>query len=401
MKTIITSMVCAVCFFLQPNRTYAQWVNCPNTFSLSGYTMAVNGSTIWAGTQGGVYVSTNNGASFNRSNSGISNSLMIHDIFVSGTTLFALVQNAALPLYRSTDNGASWQLKNTGLSWSTPAPFYINDIAQLGSTLFVATSGGVYRSLDQGDNWSLAGLAGQLTRVVKSNGNKLYAATSSGLFISSDNGVNWAASGLISTDISDLGFKGNLVFACFSQGNGLAKSIDEGQTFNSIPNTTVSTNLLRKMAIANNKILLVGENVFIVFDIDSNTYSLQNTGLTTNNVYSLVVAGEQVYCGTINHGFFKRPLAELGVTSTVSVASMELPNFTIYPNPAREVVNILLGEAYENVSVIIYDFSGRAVYSENILTQQTQIDISFLPKGLYLTTLIAKQGIVVKKMFKY
>ncbi len=66
---------------------------------------------------------------------------------------------------------------------------------------------------------------------------------------------------------------------------------------------------------------------------------------------------------------------------------------TLFPNPATNIVNI----EGENVSsLIIYDVNGRVL----IQSQQKQIDISALAKGVYSVVVISEKNRSVKKMVK-
>jgi hypothetical protein len=56
--------------------------------------------------------------------------------------------------------------------------------------------------------------------------------------------------------------------------------------------------------------------------------------------------------------------------------------FVVYPNPARNVLNIINSTIIENVRV--FDITGRVVLSKRMDDLQGQIDISGLYNGLYI-----------------
>ena len=79
-------------------------------------------------------------------------------------------------------------------------------------------------------------------------------------------------------------------------------------------------------------------------------------------------------------------------------------NFDIYPNPARNVVNVKLSGTSIDSDVIIYDFTGKLVQRTKISNENlspvttTQIDISMLQSGVYFVKLIDKDRDITKKL---
>jgi photosystem II stability/assembly factor-like uncharacterized protein len=72
---------------------------------------------------------------------------LITTIFAVGDTIFAGTDNG---IYRSTNDGETWIEANTGLSESQ----MILSFTKSGEYILVGTSGqGVFRSADNGENW--------------------------------------------------------------------------------------------------------------------------------------------------------------------------------------------------------------------------------------------------------
>jgi hypothetical protein len=71
------------------------------------------------------------------------------------------------------------------------------------------------------------------------------------------------------------------------------------------------------------------------------------------------------------------PLPEI----PLSVDSFGLNTISLYPNPARETINLSIPFDYENFSATIYDLSGRLVKT---VTTPTAIDITELNSGMYI-----------------
>lgn len=132
--------------------------------------LAVLGTNVFAGTNAGVYLTTNNGESWNPVNSGLT-STNITSLAVSDSNLFAGTGGG---VFLSTNNGTSWTAANSGL-----ADPLINSLVTDGTNLFAGTWSGVYFSTNNGTSWnqSHSGLTynGILSLVI--NDTNLFAGT--------------------------------------------------------------------------------------------------------------------------------------------------------------------------------------------------------------------------------
>lgn len=90
-------------------------------------------------------------------------------------------------------------------------------------------------------------------------------------------------------------------------------------------------------------------------------------------------------------GYFVRTNSALG---TVDVKLNSTVNIT--PNPARDVVNILLGN-YSKALVTIHDASGKLVKTANVTTDSNKIDVSALVKGVYMFTITLNDNTTLTK----
>lgn len=118
--------------------------------------LVTNGSTIYAGTLGGVFRSSNQGLTWQPVNTGLT-ATRVNSLTTARGVVFAATDGSGV--FRSADNGASWQSANNGLRG-----VYVNDFAELGDALYACTyndrsekqeKNGVYRSFDNGLTWNL------------------------------------------------------------------------------------------------------------------------------------------------------------------------------------------------------------------------------------------------------
>ena len=116
-------------------------------------------------------------------------------------------------------------------------------------TLFVTADGDVYKSTDDGQNWSLvfndANNGCRFTAIDPTNSNIIYAGGESGLFKSTDGGSTWTPSGngemhgigpFAPSDWSGVSKiritnQGHIYVAAFGAGKGLYRSTDDGSTW--------------------------------------------------------------------------------------------------------------------------------------------------------------------------
>lgn len=90
-------------------------------------------------------------------------------------------------------------------------------------------------------------------------------------------------------------------------------------------------------------------------------------------------------------GYFVRTNSALG-TADVKLNS----TVNITPNPARDVVNILLGN-YSKALVTIHDASGKLVKTANVTTDSNKIDVSALVKGVYMFSITLNDNTTLTK----
>ncbi len=154
------------------------------------YAIAVSQDRIIAGGQRGVLVSDDGGASWMRPDAGMPPDAYVESLAAGRSALFAGTMSG---IFVSRDNGRNWTAANTGL----PEKRNIAYLAAGGKSVFASIEGGIYRSDDGGASWVLAaqGLPqGAGASCLTVNGPTIYAGFSTkGVFASSDDGRTWQA----------------------------------------------------------------------------------------------------------------------------------------------------------------------------------------------------------------
>ncbi len=169
------------------------WTLSAGTASIGVFCMVVKGTNLFMSTVStGVYKSTTNGTTWTAVNTGITNITWMRAIVVKGTDLYAGTDGFGI--YKSTNDGANWSLVNTGL----PGSFYsVSALAVVGNNIIAGTYGaGVYKSTNNGGSWSAVnnGISSTDDMLCMGvNGTSIYASTILGNLYKTTDYTNWNA----------------------------------------------------------------------------------------------------------------------------------------------------------------------------------------------------------------
>ena len=151
-------------------------------------------SSIYAATIDGIHISSNDGASWVKTGTGIITGICV----VSTSALVASTDGAGVMI--SQDGGMTWSYQKPGVilhTWdpSTIASLRVFDVFSDGVNIYAATDMGLSISTNFGTSWvtkTIAnGLASNQVNALFITGSTIYAATHSGLAISVDSGASW------------------------------------------------------------------------------------------------------------------------------------------------------------------------------------------------------------------
>ncbi|MCU0372990.1 MAG: hypothetical protein MUE56_07075, partial [Ignavibacteria bacterium] len=262
-----------------------------------------NSNTVFAGTSGaGIFRTTNAGENWAAANSGLSGlALNINTIYTVGATIYAGT-NEGIAI--STNNGTSWTVSTNGLP--VPSSKRIFGITIQGTTLFVGTANGVYKSNDGGATFTSTTNDLTFTTVnhMVSDATYLFIATQGGgVFRSSNGGANWTSfNNLLTSNLTaTLRIAGNLLF-CGTQGDGIFYSFMTAPGWINVPGL-VNTNPV-SFTIKDNSIYtsLFLKGVSVTSNSGTN-WNYINTGFTSLNVNTLINDGTNLYAATATGAF--------------------------------------------------------------------------------------------------
>jgi photosystem II stability/assembly factor-like uncharacterized protein len=324
-------------------------------FTTSIRCMAIINSNIYAGSSsgsGGVYRSTNNGASWSLFGlSSLVRSITLHpngNIFAttfggvhkySGTSwTTAGLEGLDVPdlsidgngnmyaatwegVYKSTNLGSTWIHLGfqQSITWSVKA---VNNFVLAGRD-----GDGIYKTTDSGANWFLSssGLTAARIWTVESGYNLLLAGASGGAYISTNSGTSWKKTLDYQQGNRFWAFYINSETEIYAGGsNGIYYSSDSGSEWTQIGLQGVSVKSIKKNLL--NNYLFAGTTTGVYRSTDNGvSWSLVNGGLTNTNVNDLEIlpgglilaatgGGYGVYRSTNNGTIWLS--ANTGLTST-------------------------------------------------------------------------------------
>ncbi len=130
------------------------------------------------------------------------------------------------------------------------------------------------------------------------------------------------------------------------------------------------------------------ENIIISNELDDNYIT---SSALQEEAIAETIGG--FYYNTSNH----LPVTALFQFSTLSNTEFAKAqtSFTLYPNPAKNYVNIDIAENVNDNEVIVYDLTGRQVLSQKL--SSNTINVSALPAGIYILKIDNITGKFVKE----
>jgi len=385
-------------------KTNAQWQQTSLNSELTVECLAVSGNNIFAGTtwdEEGIFLSTNNGASWTAVNTGLTGyALDVYALAISGNNIFAGTDDG---VYLSSNNGNSWTA--TGITNTDVCALAIS-----GSNIFAGTWDGVYLSSNNGSSWTavnngLTGVAARNVHALAVSGSNIFAGTGEGVYLSSNNGSSWSAinTGLPTNIVSVEAFaiNGSNIFAgTFEYGAFL--SSNNGSSW-----TAVNTGLNTGNGIYVYSFVTSGNNIFagtgaggsggagVYFSSNNGSNWIEVNTSLEDCVLALAISGGYIFAGTLQDGVWKLPLSQVGIEETDNNAS----NIAVYPNPAADRVFINIKEKQDMI-VQIYNVVGECVLQRELNNGSNEIEISSLSKGIYVIQLTGADGTIQQKLIK-
>ncbi len=143
-----------------------------------------------------------------------------------------------------------------------------------------------------------------------------------------------------------------------------------------------------------------GEDIYMNINDYLDSIGIDRQGVNISRV-AAVSGNGQVLIGIDGSDTYTAPSFIVNMGDIVSVSDYydETPEWSIFPNPTRDMINLNLPDDYKQLS--IKDMHGNLIKSYDKKTCPTVLDISDLNNGMYLLHLRTKQKDMFNKLVKY
>ncbi|MES2763371.1 MAG: T9SS type A sorting domain-containing protein [Bacteroidota bacterium] len=323
----------------------AQWTQTNGPIIGNFTCFAKHGATIVAGSDwglgygGGIFTSSNNGATWSSASYGLNlgtNVKYINAFAVSGDTIYAATDYST---FKSTDNGASWVVlssmpnvnsiavnspniylgTNAGLYISTdngstftkkiiptfPSSYIVSSVAVNGSSIYAFVNNTMLLSGNNGSTWTSinSGLTGG-TKTILINGTSIFAAGAAGVFLTLNNGASWSAvnNGLTNTSVNSIAAAGGTIYAT-TNGGGIFYSTNSGSNWFSMNNGLFSLNVYS--LFSNGSDFFAGTDIGVFYSANSGSaWNNSSTGIPSTNAHCIKKIGNTIFTSVGSGGMY-------------------------------------------------------------------------------------------------
>ncbi|MEP7195497.1 MAG: T9SS type A sorting domain-containing protein [Saprospiraceae bacterium] len=406
--------------FISFSNAQKEWIRCSTGLPADTgiLSLAKIGSVLFAGTEkAGIYKSKDGGNSWQE--------LPLDPVLKNSQSwsmcsldTFLIVGQRGGGILRTTLNGSHWDVLNSGIGRKV-----LQDIISVGKVIYAASyGGGVYVSYDTAVTWSVLhnnkGMDDLKTFSLASNSKYLFAGTAginttmpdTGVaFVSSLNGNSWelinngfVRNGAHLEAVLSIEANDSFVFAG-TDDVGIFRSTDNGKLWHQSPGTNLNGDVY-SIAIAGNQVFY-GTTYGGVYSSDDYglTFTSNNVGLRLGNatlpflVKDLLVLSDTIYAAT-DLGVYKQALSNITKTKDESSQLAKEP-FVIYPNPSNGSLQIdFLASSPNDSQIFITNILSNSTtrYNRNIFSrgnQHAEIDLTDLANGIYILQIKQKESI--------
>ncbi len=290
--------------------------------------------------------------------------------------------------------------------WNWVVPFEQDPIVQ--STIYVAFDE-VYKSDDSGNNWvSISPNFGadiDHFKIAPSNNQIMYCSINGVLRYTTNGGINWVMSPVslggsaIINEIAVHPSDPNKVAIATTDNQKVYVSLDGGSTW-----TSKRMNLPGFIAQAlawqdnGNDGLYIGMNYGVFYTDNTLTeWKAFNNGLPNVRINELEIntVDNKIYAATYGRGLWRSDVYD----ASLNVQDFEFNDLTLYPNPAKNEVNLKWNKL-DDVSIRIFDTQGKIMfYGKKVnLFNGFKVDVSSFNSGMYFVKLNSIRGEITKKL---
>lgn len=412
------------------DKTTLQWQPFGSYFYVSD--ILQDGTDIYAGTQDGLYHTSDKGLSWNKLFKGISPGVAVGDMFVNGDDLWA--RNNVTP-----DNGDTWMTpfadtaivvsyngsvvvmtpKSKSYYWAPPLPYYASsdngltwnqlnfptpDIISSNKTdLYACQNGAMYKSSDLGSNWQQIDTAGY--HFFLGLDSIIFIVRGDGVFKSYDDGATWVScnNGIPPPDPGWIVWNGTDLFLMNIAGH-IYRSADKGNSWQQLPETGITISMKNSMAASADQLFISGYSYgsygsevakgIFVLNIGDSVWSVLNND-SSLSPGCMVVKDNYLFAGIGSEGVMRLKLWD--EASAVSEYKNTTTEVKLFPNPSDTKVVV---KTKEEAVIVLLDNTGREISRRSFSSDHSfpQLSTEGLPNGLYFIRIDTKGSRTLHKL---
>ncbi len=185
----------------------------------------------------------------------------------------------------------------------------ISCIATKDSNIYASPSSGLYRSVDNGNNWFPTNLPLNVnTKAIICNDSNIFVGSlNHGIYKSTNYGISWTQinNGLTDTMVTSLAVSGTTIFAG-TYSNGIFLSTNNGANW--IPSNNGISNPYIKSLAVHDSVIYAGTSWWdggVFYSTNNGTnWTLINIGLPAEDIRAIAIIGTNVFAGYVNRGVY-------------------------------------------------------------------------------------------------
>jgi hypothetical protein len=190
---------------------------------------------------------------------------------------------------------------------------------------------------------------------------------------------------------------------------GIVSSTNGGMTWIQLNNGLTDLNVV-SLAISGSHIFAATRAGVFHSTNNGQSWAGINKGLTNTYIMSLVISGPFLFAsvGSISGsstsgGIFRRPISDFVINTVKSASNSSQNFFSVYPNPAENVLSIESSKNPGAVNCILFDQLGRSVFMHENLDFSNEskiaLDVSNVPSGMYFLRIVSNGISYTKPVF--
>lgn len=363
MKTILI----AILFILSINLS-AQW---SQVSSINSHDITEHNGTLYLAAANGVYKSSSitNWILIDNGLTTSSNIKEAYEILAEDDALYVATTDG---IFKSIDDGTNWVKKSNGITIGGGASYeFTKSINRINGILYTGSYTGIYRSSDNGENWSPTNISNNNVVNFITHNNAIYAARSTSNqpygYTSEDDGFTWTALNISQAinSVMNLPVPTNSFFSendelWIATTHGAWLSIDNGLNWEA-KNVGLNSDPYNGNIIRVNDVLLTGDNATVSRSFDNGLnweFFGENLPYAFSDYVKIITFNDKLV--TISSGgIWQRDISQVLSVSNSNINSFYFIN---YPNPSLNSTTISLNlPKRSGIEINIYNLQGQKI----------------------------------------